>query len=129
MKFITLLFLYLFTLAANAAEHEWFEGNHAPGASPTITDITDLSGPQIEARLIAMGGMYRTGRTKSSTWLDHRGYARSAQYIEVVYWDREDGIFVHGWQGYGDSKAGVVWRYRESIKGDQPKIQGSLYQP
>jgi len=129
MKFITLLFLYLFTLAANAAEHEWFEDNHAPGASPTITDITDLSGPQIEARLIAMGGMYRTGRIKISSWLDKNGKKCSGQYIEVVYWDREDGLFVHGWQGSGDSKANGVFQYKESIKGDDPKIKEKFFQP
>ncbi len=129
MKLIALISLCLFSLAANAAEHEWFPANHAPGSSATYTDISHLTGPQIEARLMTMGGMYRTGRIKTATWFDGQGLARAGQYIEVIYWDREDGIFVHGWQGSGDSKAGGISRYRESITGVSPKIQGALYQP
>jgi hypothetical protein len=120
--------LLLIGLSANAQEHEWFPKHSRPGADPVYTDVSNITGLEIEARLQMMGGHYRTGRVKSKTWQNSDGRDRASQLIEVIYWDESEKVFVHGWQGAPDRKTAVIYNYVETITGPSPKIKGVFYE-
>lgn len=107
----------------NNPVYEYFEPGHEPGAAPKSEPVS----ADIASILFENGGMYYTGRVKTYQWkFNNKEYFHCV--AEMVYYDRDQNVFVHGWQGpqpstgyyYSDK---WVW-----IEGPEPLIRGINYE-
>lgn len=103
--------------------YEHFELGHKPGAAPIVEPVNS----DIAIVLVERGGMYYTGRVKTYEW-EYRKKKYFHCLAEMIYYDKEYGYFVHGWQGpqpstgfYSADK--YVW-----IEGPEPLIRGKNYE-
>lgn len=124
MKYL-ILFLLTSSFCLASPIHEYWTNN---GSTENLACLDGLTSEQIESRLRLLGGMYITGRVKHQEWIDAHGVPQSASLNEVVYWNREAGVFVHAWRGRNAFWTPVIYDLKEVIVGEEPKIQGEFYE-